>query len=55
MMKRVLWMLSLVVTVAGCRAGASRGWQRSPMPSHDRGHVFEAAEETRRIGAREGR
>jgi hypothetical protein len=43
MMKRVLWVLGLVVTVAGCRAGASRGWQRSSMPSHDRQHVFEAA------------
>ena len=42
-MKRALWMLGLVVTVAGCRAGASRGWQRSSMPSHDRQHVFEAA------------
>ncbi len=45
MMKRVLWVLGLVVTVAGCRAGASRGWQRSSMPSHDRQHVFEAARE----------
>ena len=44
-MKRVLLVLGLVMTAAGCRAGASRGWQRSPMPTHDRQHVFEAARE----------
>jgi len=42
-MKRALLVLVLVVAVAGCRGAASRAWQRSPMPSHDRQGVFEAA------------
>ena len=43
MTKRALLVLVLAAAVAGCRGAASRAWQRSPMPSHDRQTVFEAA------------
>ena len=43
MTKRALLVLGLAATVAGCGGAASRGWQRNPMPSHDRQRVFEAA------------
>ncbi len=41
-MKRSMWLVLVVVLGAGCQE-ATRGWERQPMPSHDRQRVFEAA------------
>jgi len=43
MTKRAFLVLALLVVAAGCRTAGSRAWQRSPMPSHDRQEVFDAA------------
>ncbi|HUU11246.1 MAG TPA: hypothetical protein VM431_12015 [Phycisphaerae bacterium] len=44
-MKKLLLLVGLLAAAAGCAGTGSRAWQRSPMPTHDRQMVFEAARE----------
>lgn len=44
-MKRWLLLAGFLAVAAGCEGTGSRAWQRSPMPTHDRQVVFDAARE----------
>ena len=42
-MKRLILVVGLVMAAGGCRGAATRGWQESALPTHDRQRAFEAA------------
>ena len=44
-MKRLGLLCALLAAVAGCGGAATRAWQRSAMPTHDRQAIFDAARE----------
>ena len=44
-MKHATLLVGLLATVLGCQTAATRAWQSTDMPSHDRDRVFNAAKE----------